>query len=133
MPNIPFTDEMKKRICAEYVECQNYSEVARRLKISASGVKKIVLQNPECVNLCEEKKAQNTKDIIAYMDTKKELVCTIIDTYLTALLDEERIDRATTVQLSTTLGTLIDKFTMIKEIKEETNGGVIMMPEVKNE
>ena len=46
------------------------------------------------------------------MDSKKDAVCLIIDRYLKALLDEDKIEKATTSQLTTALGTLIDKFTM---------------------
>lgn len=56
-------------------------------------------------------KEENTADILAYMETKRDVVNKIIDRYLIALLEEERIAKATPAQLTTALGTLIDKFT----------------------
>lgn len=126
-----FDDKTVKLICAEYVQLRSYSAVAKKLGVSASGVKKIILKHPECVSMCDEKNEENSKEILAYMEEKKDIVCAIIDRYLSALLDEERIERATTVQLTTSLGTLIDKFAMIKKENEaEKEGGIILMPEV---
>lgn len=104
------TDKQKKKIIADYVELGSYNSVAKKHKVSATTVKKLVLKDNECVKKCEQKKEENTADILAYMDTKKDVVCAIIGNYLEALLDKNKISRATTVQLSTTLGTLIDKF-----------------------
>ena len=126
-----FDDKTVKLICAEYVQLRSYSAVAKKLGVSASGVKKIILKHPDCVRMCDEKNEENSKEILAYMEDKKDIVCDIIDRYLSALLDEERIERATTVQLTTSLGTLIDKFAMIKKENEtDKEGGVVFMPEV---
>lgn len=105
------TDRQKKKIIADYVETENYSEVARRNKVNASTVKRVIEKHPEMREKAEQKKEQNVIDILAHMETKKEAVNKIIDRYLLALLDEERIEKATPAQLTTALGTLIDKFT----------------------
>lgn len=68
------------------------------------------------------------------METKKSTVNQIIDRYLIALLDEDKIAKATPAQLTTALGTLIDKFTATTENEQslrkldelmQTIGGVI--------
>ena len=46
------------------------------------------------------------------MEKKRDKVCEIIDTYLEQLLDPEKLERSTIQQVATTLGILIDKFTM---------------------
>ena len=105
------TDRQKKKIIADYVECENYSQVARKYKVSATTVKNTVLKDQKSMEMCEQKKEQNTAEILEHMDTKKEVVNQIIDTYLSALLDPEKIAKATPSQLTTALGTVIDKFT----------------------
>lgn len=105
------TDRQKKKIIADYAECGNYSQVARIHKVSFDTVKRVVLRDPETAKKAEQKKEQNTADILAHMETKKNAVNQIIDRYLLALLDEEKIEKATPAQLTTALGTLIDKFT----------------------
>lgn len=105
------TDKQKKKIIADYVEIGSYNAVAKKHNISDTTVKRIVVCNSEIQKKMEEKKEQNTKDILSHMDSKKDTVCLIMDRYLEALLDEDKIKKSTTAQLTTSLGTLIDKWT----------------------
>ncbi|MEF2562884.1 MAG: hypothetical protein UI647_08895 [Negativibacillus sp.] len=41
------------------------------------------------------KKEQNTADLLEHMEQKRDKVCSIMDKYLDALLDEEKIAKAT--------------------------------------
>lgn len=106
------TDKQKKKIIADYAELDSYTAVARKNKVAVNTVKRLVNKNPELNKLFKEKQAENSVEILKYMDTKKDVVCAIINDYLTALRDPEKIKKATTVQLSTTMGTLIDKFAL---------------------
>lgn len=108
------TDKQKKRIIADYVESGSYNAVAKKHKVSHNTVRKVVLEDSETARKCEEKKIQNSADILSHMETKKDKVNEIIDAYLEKLLDPAMISRATPSQLTTALGTLIDKFTMVK-------------------
>lgn len=105
------TDRQKKKIIADYVELGSYASVARKHKVSDKTVKSVVISDPETTRKSEQKKEQNTADILAYMDTKKEKVCKFIDKYLDAMMSDEKIASATVNQLSTAFGTVIDKFT----------------------
>lgn len=105
------TDKQKKKIIADYAECGNYSEVARKHHISFDTVKRVVTRDPETLKKTEQKKEQNTLDILSYMESKKNTVCEFIDKYLDAMMNDEKIAAATVNQLSTALGTVIDKFT----------------------
>lgn len=93
------TDRQKKKIIADYAELGNYSQVAKKHKVSFDTVKRVVLRDPETLKKTEQKKEQNTADILAHMETKKNAVNQIIDRYLLALLDEEKIEKATPAQL----------------------------------
>lgn len=50
------TDRQKKRIIADYVELGSYNAVAKKYKISATTVKKLVLNDTQCVEKCDAKK-----------------------------------------------------------------------------
>lgn len=115
------TDKQKKRIIADYAEMGSYNSVAKKHGVADGTVRRIILSNPEFTKKVEQKKAENSADILEYMDTKKDVVCAIIGDYLEALRDKEKIQKATTVQLSTTLGTLIDKFTMVSKEVGQNN------------
>lgn len=111
------TDRQKKRIVSDYVEMGSYNAVAKRHGVSFDTVKRIVNNDPQIVRKTEEKKQQNSADILAHMETKRDKVNEIIDAYLERLLDPEMLVRATPSQLTTALGTLIDKFTMQSVMK----------------
>lgn len=115
------TDKQKKEIIADYVEMGSYYAVAKKHKTTADTVKRWVLKDEETFKKTKDKKEENTADILAHMEAKKEVVNQIIDKYLLALLDEEKIKKATPSQLTTALGTLIDKFTVARAKAEENN------------
>lgn len=106
------TDKRRKKIIADYIEIGTYTGAARRNKVSVNTVKNLVNRDPEVAKKCNQKKEKNTADILAFMETKKEAVCELIDTYMQALVDPDKVEKATVNQLSTALGTVIDKFTM---------------------
>lgn len=107
------TDRQKKKIMADYVQLGSYNAAAKVNGCSLNTVKKIVQSNAEIAELCKQKKEENTADVLAYMDSKKDLVCQIIGKGLDALNDPEKLKTANPTQITTALGTLIDKWAMI--------------------
>ncbi|MBO5934065.1 MAG: helix-turn-helix domain-containing protein [Clostridia bacterium] len=108
------TDFQKKKIIADYVELGSYNAVAKINGVADTTVKRIVNADAEMQRNAEQKKEENTADILAHMEKKKDKVIEIIDTYLNELLSPVIISRANPSQLTTALGTLIDKFTAIQ-------------------
>lgn len=107
------TDKQKKKIIADYVQLGSYNAVAKINGISDKTVKAIVIANPEFTEKSEQKKEENTADILAYMESQKKLVCEIIGKGLAALNDPEKLANANPSQITTALGTLIDKWTTV--------------------
>lgn len=116
------TDRQKKKIIADYAECGVYAQVARKHKVSLDTVKRTVLNDPETAEKTRQKKEQNTADILAFMDGKKQDVCDIIALYLQHLQDPEKLRRASVQSIATSLGIIIDKFTQDAVKKREDNG-----------
>lgn len=112
------TDRQKKEIIAEYTQCGSYNATAKKYGISDKTVKRIVEENPDFTKIAEHKKEQNTSDVLAYMETQKDIVCSIIGKGLAVLNDNEKLASATPAQITTALGTLIDKFTTVSGINE---------------
>lgn len=52
------TDREKKKIIADYAECGNYSQVARKHKVSFDTVKRVVISDPETVKKRNKKKSR---------------------------------------------------------------------------
>lgn len=108
------TDKKKKKIIADYVQLGSYNAVAKANGVSANTVKKIVKsQDGDFAEKCERKKEENTADILAYMEQQKKTVCEIIGKGLAALNDPEKLATANPSQITTALGTLIDKWAMV--------------------
>jgi hypothetical protein len=115
------TDREKKKIIADYVELESYNAVAKKHNVSATTVKNTVLKNNESVKKCEQKKEQNTADILEFMDKKKDDVCSIISLYLSELQNSDKLQRASIQSVATSLGIVIDKFTKDAQKQSDTS------------
>ena len=113
------TDKQKKKIIADYVQFGSYNATAKVNGVSLNTVKKIVQGNADIAEMCNQKKDENTADILAYMDSQKGVVCEIIGKGLAALNNPEKLAEASPAQITTALGTLIDKFTANTEPRQE--------------
>lgn len=108
------TDRQKKKILADYVELQSYNAVAKIHGVARQTVKNIVATNPEIGQELQRKKEQNTADILAHMDRQREAVCEIIDVGLEVLPEKIRNAR-TASEVTTAIGTLIDKYAVLRD------------------
>ena len=104
------TDKQKKKIIADYMESSSYRATAKLNKVSATTVKNVVLDDTESVQKCAQKKEQNTLDMLAYMEKRKKEAQGVIDDYLKALADPNKIEMAKLSEVATAMGIVIDKF-----------------------
>ncbi|AWY06820.1 MAG: nascent polypeptide-associated complex domain protein [Caudoviricetes sp.] len=88
-------------------------QLAKKYGVSTTTIQRVIKCDPEVTQIVTEKKEQNTADILSYMDSKKDIVCEILGKGLDVLNDEEKLREASPAQITTALGTLIDKWTMI--------------------
>lgn len=105
------TDKQKKKIIADYVQLGSYNAVSKIHSVSATTVKNIVLKSADIVKKCEEKKEQNTADILDYMEGQRDDVCKVLGICLSELKKAERYERTPPQQIATTMAILIDKYT----------------------
>lgn len=116
------TDMQKKKIISDYVELGSYNATAKRNGVSLNTVKKIVQGNEDIAEKCNQKKEENSKSILEHMESKRDVVNEIIDKGLKVLSSEEKLAEASPSQITTALGTLIDKFIMCDQNKKENDG-----------
>ena len=107
------TDKQKKKIVADYVQTNSYNAAAKMNGVSWDTAKRVVSETEEIEKILDQKKEENTADILAYMESQKPIICEIIGKGLAALLDPEKMASATPSQITTALGTLIDKWVMV--------------------
>lgn len=107
------TDRQKKKIVADYLDLGSYRATGRKNKVSAGTVKRVIQECDDIEQKVSQKKDENTADIIAYMEKQRGVVCEIIGKGLNALNTPEKLAEATPAQITTAIGTLIDKWTAI--------------------
>ena len=105
------TDRQKKKIIADYIQLESYNAVGRMNDVSHQTVKRIVTQNPETDKKLQQKKEENTADILEYMERQKSGVCEILDICLNELKNPDKYAKVPPQQIATTMAILIDKYT----------------------
>jgi len=106
------TDRQKKKIVADYVQLGSYNATAKVNGVALNTVKKIVQGNADIAEKCNQKKEENTADILSYMESRKDKVCDIIGLCLDVLPDKIKNAR-TASDVTTSMGTIITKWTEI--------------------
>lgn len=112
-------DKEKQKIKADYIETGNLRETARMNNVSVDTVKRTVEADDEITQKLTQKKEENTKDILKYMDSIYDKQKKIIDLSLEAL--EKKLsnpDMFTNVKdIATVYGVIFDKALKYKEIQ----------------
>lgn len=107
------TDKQKKKIIADYLETESYNATAKKNGVCGQTVRRVVEESNGITENLKKKKEENTADILAYMESQRKVVCEIIGKGLAELNKPEKLAIATPAQITTALGTLIDKWTAI--------------------
>ena len=113
------TDRQKKKIIADYVDNGNYSETARINGVNKSTVQRLISKNQEVQQMAQEKKEENTQDMLQYLESKKEDKKRVIELCFKALEDKlASPDMFTSVRdIAMVYGVIVDKDLKIKEIE----------------
>ena len=111
--NSRYTISPKKemKILADYAELQSCKKVALLNGVCATTVRNIVHRNPEAEKILYAKRAELNESVLAYMDSKKDKVCKFLDQALDEIQKDEKFAKASMVQIATSMGILIDKWT----------------------
>ena len=121
------TDKKKKKILADYINNNNLRETARINNVAPDTVRRIVLKNKDNEDFkrkSTQKKEENTRDILKYMDSIYEKQKNIIDLSLSALEKKlKKTDMFTNVKdIATVYGVIFDKALKYKEIQIKSQG-----------
>ena len=116
------TDKQRKKIIADYVESGNYRATARKNNVATDTVKRIVLKDATVVQKATQKREENTRDMLEYMESRREQAQTVIDAYLVALADPTKLELATLSQIATAFGIVVDKFTKLADTHDDKPG-----------
>lgn len=119
------TDRQKKKIVADYLETESYNATAKKNGVCGQTVRRVIEESQGVTENLKRKKEENTADILAYMDSRRKQVCDIIEVGL-AVLPEKIQTAKTASEVTTAIGTLIDKWALVKSEGEEGKVQVII-------
>ena len=119
MSRVKLTDKQKKKIIADYVDNNNYSETARINNISETSVRRIVKGNEGITEKVEQKKEENSQDMFEYMKNKDNDKKRIVDLCFEALDKKlSNLDMFTNVKdIATVYGIIMDKELKFRELE----------------
>ncbi len=114
------TDKQKQEIIASYIECENYSEVARRYNVSDMTVRRLVKnpENKDVLEKVEQKREENTQEVLKEMSKRNKTKIALIDKIFNAMDKKlDNVDMFTNIKdLATAYGIIMDKELKLKEI-----------------
>lgn len=129
------TDAQKKKIIANFVENNNYSETARMNNVSEYTVRKICKDsnNKEIKEKIEQKKQENTKSMLEMISETNNKRLQVISKLVNAIDDKaDKVDAFTNVKdLASAYGIMIDKelkFAEMQKLNLENNKQQVYMP-----
>ena len=113
------TDKQKKKIIADYIDNNNYSETARMNNISETSVRRIVKGNEGITEKVEQKKEENSQDMFEYMKNKDNDKKRIVELCFEALDKKlSNLDMFTNVKdIATVYGIIMDKELKFRELE----------------
>lgn len=104
------TDRQKKKIIADHVNGMSFRKIGRKYGISDTTVRRVVNGDSETKQKVAQKKEQNTKDMLEFLDSISGKAQQFVEMALASMLDPERMNEASVRELATAMGIVIDKF-----------------------
>lgn len=121
MARTKLTDKQKKKIIADYIQNQNYSETGRMNNVDETTVRRLIksANQEEIKEKAEQKREEDTKDILEYMNDitkgQKKVISLSLEV-ITEML-ENRDKRLTGRDIAMIYGVIFDKALKYKEIQ----------------
>lgn len=99
-------------------------EIAFQIGVSYYAVQSTLKKSEETVNReISAKKQQNTRDVLEYLDARRDKLQDVLDLGFSALSDKSKYERASLQSVATMMGILIDKYTQLAQLKAASGGG----------
>lgn len=86
----------------------SYRTTAKHFGVSDQTVRRVCCNEPEISQKVAQKKAENTADMLSFMESRKRKAQSVIDKCLDIL--PEKLEEASAAQVATVMGITIDKF-----------------------
>lgn len=123
------TKKQKEQLVADYVTMRSYRKVGEKYGISHAAAAKIVNENRKLYNeltLLETEIVVN--DLKEFMETRKDVIASIMNLCLLVLSDPDKMREAPPNQVMQVLGGLYDRFVTKDAGTNIENAGVVILP-----
>ena len=100
----------------------SYTTLAKEYDVARSTIANIKKRHAEFEQICTQKKEENVKSILDFMDNMKGDVCGLLYAIIERMNDPLVMEKATFSQLATGFGIIVDKFTATEQAAPKDNG-----------
>lgn len=126
-----FMDSKKKeKIVADYILTESVTAAAKANGVAWATAKRAIDEAEGLEARLRQERAQTAESIAEYMNSKREIICSILDKGLTALNSAEKMDAATPSQITTAMRQLIDMYGLVAERDKEQGERVTVVIDV---
>lgn len=125
---VRLTDKQRKKAIAEYISGDSMRSIAKRYSVAPSTIKRIIDSDPKTKQAATDKKEENTRDILAYLDSQTEGLKRfgnyLLDDRLDPNTNKETLDGTPLRDLINAYGVMVDKTLKSKEINLRKNAAM---------
>ena len=105
------TDRQKKQMIVDRAEGMTFESIANKYGVSTTTAQRVIKGDPETAKKVQEKKDENTLDMLQYMESQKDSIQKLLTAIVEALNDPTKLARANVRDLATAYGIIYDKIT----------------------
>ena len=105
------TDRQKKQMIVDRAEGMTFQSIADKYGVSTTTAQRVIKGDPETAKKVQEKKDENTLDMLQYMEGQKPKIQQLLANIVEALNDPTKLARANVRDLATAYGIIYDKIT----------------------
>ena len=105
------TDRQKKQMIVDRAEGMTFESIANKYGVSTTTAQRVIKGDPETAKKVQEKKDENTLDMLQYMESQKYSIQKLLTAIVEALNDPTKLARANVRDLATAYGIIYDKIT----------------------
>ena len=105
------TDRQKKQMIVDRAEGMTFESIANKYGVSTTTAQRVIKGDPETAKKVQEKKDENTLDMLQYMEGQKPKIQKLLANILEAMDDPAKLARTNPRDLATAYGIIYDKIT----------------------
>ena len=116
------SEKQEAEIIMKLTDGATQTSLANEYGVDRKTISNIKNRHPEYTQKVAQKKEENVKSILDFMDSIKGDVCELLSMMLEYMSDKEKLEKASLNQIATAFGIVVDKFTATEQAAPKDNG-----------